>query len=167
MSDRDPHAQAKELAGVLRGARSVLITTHAKPDGDAFGCVLALAWTLRGMGKKVRAIVVPPVPEPFGQIAGASLVERFVAGMTIEPVDVAVVLDTAAWTQVEPMRPVLEGMGDRLMVVDHHLSGDMPAKWRWVDAEAGACAELVAEIVAALAGEKVGIETAEGLYVGI
>ncbi|MCC7408486.1 MAG: hypothetical protein IT442_10465, partial [Phycisphaeraceae bacterium] len=99
--------------------------------------------------------------------AGASIVERFEAGMSFEPVDVAVVLDTAAWNQVEPMRPVLEKMSDRLMVVDHHLSGDMPAKWRWVDAEAGACAELVAQIVAALAGEDVGIEAAEGLYMGI
>src|SRR6185503_3560027 len=42
---------AAEVAQRLSGAQRVLLATHAKPDGDAMGSVLALARALTSQGK--------------------------------------------------------------------------------------------------------------------
>ena len=41
-----------EVLSALRGAKRVLISSHLRPDGDAMGSCLALAWVLRSMGSE-------------------------------------------------------------------------------------------------------------------
>ena len=130
-----------------------LIVTHAKPDGDALGSVLALTHTLRERGQSVTGVLVPPVPASLAALPGADALE-----VAADPAACArhaeagrytraVVVDTGAWSQVGPLRPAIEPLVDRTLIIDHHLSGDIPAAVRLIDAEAAAAAELVAELV--------------------
>ena len=132
----------------------VLVLTHAKPDGDAFGSVVALVAALRRGGGEAFGVLVPPVPAALSARPGAALVSVWhdgagVAALPVPPDRVAlfVVVDTGAWSQVGPLREVVEPRLDRTLVIDHHLSGDIAASDRLVDGAAAATCEMVAALI--------------------
>ncbi len=138
----------------------VLVLTHAKPDGDAFGSTVALVAALRSRGRVAHGVLVPPVPASLVARPGAQCVQVWhdgagVAGLPVKPDDVAlfVVVDTGAWSQIGPLREVIEPRLDRTLIIDHHLSGDIPAADRHVDGAAAAACELVAVLVEHLVGD--------------
>ncbi|HOY89606.1 MAG TPA: bifunctional oligoribonuclease/PAP phosphatase NrnA, partial [Bacillota bacterium] len=58
----------------IKGARSVLVTSHIVPDGDAIGSVLGLGLTLMEMGKKVFMAVDGGVPKNMTFLPGSSYI---------------------------------------------------------------------------------------------
>jgi phosphoesterase RecJ-like protein len=126
----------------------ILLVTHAKPDGDAFGSLVALTAALQNLGKTARGVFVPPVPEALQQLPGAGLADVWDEGYAppFAPSRI-VIVDTGAWSQVGPLRPFIEPRLDRTLILDHHLSGDLPAAQRYVEGEAAAACEIVAELI--------------------
>lgn len=126
----------------------IVLLTHAKPDGDAFGSVVALAAALRRLGRRVCACFEPPVPEPLLALPGADLAQVRCDHITMpaEPA-LVVILDTGAWGQVGELRGWIEPHLDRTLIVDHHLSGDIPAAFRLIDATAAATCELLVKVI--------------------
>ncbi|MCX7916426.1 MAG: bifunctional oligoribonuclease/PAP phosphatase NrnA, partial [Verrucomicrobiae bacterium] len=55
----------REILRQLREARSVLVLTHYRPDGDAVGSQLALGLALQRAGKTVTMWNDDPVPAKF------------------------------------------------------------------------------------------------------
>jgi phosphoesterase RecJ-like protein len=144
----------------------VLITTHAKPDGDALGSVVALAAGLRSMSITVQAVLMPPVPQNFRTLRGYECVEIFEPGMAITAPDLVVIVDTGAWSQLSPMRSILEPLLGRTLIIDHHLNGDVDAAHRYIDGKAAACCEVVAELLDELKCP-FDATVSEALFVGI
>ncbi|BAM04234.1 DHH family phosphoesterase [Phycisphaera mikurensis] len=133
------------------GGGTRLLFTHAKPDGDALGSVLALQRTLHDLGIPADAVVVPPVPDPLRRLRGFDRVEVWTpAWQPPADVDQVVVLDTGAWSQLGPVGPVVEANLPQTLIIDHHLGGDVNAPHRLIDGEAAAACELVAEVVQGL-----------------
>lgn len=150
-----------------------VIFTHAKPDGDAFGSVVALVVALRAMGKTVDAWFVPPVPDALTNIRGSGLINVYEDNTDFGEADRIVIVDTGAWSQVGPVRSFVEPRLDRTLIIDHHLSGDIPAPHRYIDGEAAACCEILAELVRLLIPEYSAVEPrmlhtlCDALFVGI
>lgn len=126
---------------------TVFITTHAKPDGDAFGSVVALASALQKLGKETFACFAPPVAASIQSLNGNHLTHTLDDKTVVPDCALYIVLDTGAWSQVDPMRAVLEPNLANTLIIDHHLSGDIDAAHKYVDANAGACAEIIAELL--------------------
>jgi len=91
------------------------VLPHAKPDGDAFGSVVALVAAIRRGGGTAHGVLVPPVPaslaaRPYAALASVWHEGAGVAGLPVPPDEVAlfVVVDTGAWSQVGPLRAVVE-----------------------------------------------------------
>lgn len=160
---------------IRRADGPVIILTHAKPDGDAFGSVVALAATLRAIGKTASAWLVPPVPSPFTELRGGSLVQVYHDEPPPELPEAAlwVVLDTGAWSQLGAMGEHLKPHLDRTLIIDHHLSGNVPAEHRYIDGTAAACCEIVAELADKLLGgltckdAELSRTLCEALFIGI
>lgn len=55
----------QQFIELINSAKSPLILTHQRPDGDALGSMTALFLTLERMGKKVSAVCVDPIPSVF------------------------------------------------------------------------------------------------------
>lgn len=180
MSSYQSNLTLDTAATLLNDAKRAVVVTHAKPDGDAFGSVVAITLALQQRGTKVEARFVPPVPASFTGLGGASVVSLFdpqrdpaLLGK-FDP-DLVVVLDTGAWVQIGPMRSVLEPWTNRMLILDHHLSGDIPARHRYIEGTAAACCEVVAHALDEMqAGEsKAGLDyfsnrdLAAALFVGI
>ena len=140
-----------EIVARLRAIDTCTITAHSKPDGDAWGSVTALAQTLRKLGKNVDAFLMPPVPDNLRQLDSRGGTRVWNPGDTLPEVDLHLVLDTGAWSQLEPIRSQLEPRLDRTLIVDHHISGDVPAAFRLIDGTAAAACEVVADLIDALA----------------
>ncbi|MEX0885794.1 MAG: DHH family phosphoesterase [Phycisphaeraceae bacterium] len=149
----------------------ILVVTHAKPDGDAFGSVIALTAALRTLGRDVTACFAPPVPASLLDLAGSDLARIYEPAIDLgEPV-LRIVLDTGAYAQLGPLRDAIEPHVDRTLILDHHLSGDIPARHRYIDGGAAATCEIVADLLELLLDDRTpGHLTRvirEALFVGI
>lgn len=130
-----------EVADAIRARQSFIVTSHARPDGDAIGSSLALAFALDQLGKQVTVVLRDPVPRPYRSFPG---IERLTfAEQVTAQADAAIVLECS-----EIDRPGLAGL-DRYTIIniDHHLGNTMYGAVNWFDDGAAACGELVAELI--------------------
>src|SRR5690606_37739334 len=116
-----------ELAAWIASQERVALLTHQKPDGDAAGSTLALARTLRSLGRQPTLIYAGPEPHWLAEIAAPdtyALTER--DGLPKDHFNAIVIADTGSRSQLEPFLPLLGGAGatERAAIIDHHLSGD-------------------------------------------
>jgi phosphoesterase RecJ-like protein len=132
------------VVDALRARASFIVTSHARPDGDAIGSSLALAFALEHLGKRVRVVLRDPVPAPYRAFPGVDRIEHLSA--VDGPADAAVLLECS-----DPSRPEVAGLDRYFLVnVDHHLGNTMYGAVNWFDESAAACGELVADIIDAL-----------------
>jgi phosphoesterase RecJ-like protein len=151
---------AAAVAAAIRDRHSFILTSHARPDGDAVGSQLALAFALRALGKTVRVVDRDPAPGPYRDFPGVDTIElsATVAGAA----DAVITLECS-----ELSRPGLGGLESYFIInVDHHLGNTLYGSLNWFDAGAAACAEMVAEIIDAL-GVPWSADIATHLYLGI
>lgn len=125
----------------------ITVITHAKPDGDAAGSLVALVTALRAIGKQTVGLLVPPVTDSLAFLAEAQHVSVIDSHASL-PVDTEqlVIVDTGAFIQLGPLAEAVGPLVDRTLILDHHLSGDIPAKHRYIDASAAAAAEIIAAL---------------------
>ena len=144
----EPTITLAEIAELLSvGDSQIVVLTHAKPDGDAFGSVLALVTTLRKIGRQATGVLVPPVPACLAALPGGDTLTVHREGMTLPDAERVVLVDTGAWSQVGALRGYVEARLDRTIIIDHHLSGNVDAAERHVVGDAAANCELIAELV--------------------
>lgn len=153
-------SSAADVAAAIRERRSFILTSHARPDGDAVGSQLALAFALDRLGKTVRLVDRDPVPAPYLPFPGTDRIE--VAPAVEAAADAVIVMECS-----DLSRPDVAGL-DRYFVinVDHHLGNRMYGGVNWFDGSAAACGEMVAEIIDAL-GVPWTVEIASHLYLAI
>jgi len=146
------NASLAEAADWLRAVDGpIAVLTHAKPDGDAYGSVLATVAALGELGHDTRGYLVPPIHPSFAAIAGDDPVaDRLcVWGDDASLGDPAavVIVDTGAWAQLGEAADAVRPLIGRTLIIDHHLSGDVPAPRRVIDGQAAAACELVAGLI--------------------
>jgi phosphoesterase RecJ-like protein len=134
----------------------IIVCTHAKPDGDAFGSVVAVVETLAAIGRNVLGVLAPPIPVSLKNLPGHDHVEVWSEQLELPQPAVVLIVDTGAWSQVGPLRPYIEQHLDQTIIIDHHLSGDIQTPDRHVEGEAAAACEIVAELVELLMHHKDG-----------
>jgi phosphoesterase RecJ-like protein len=164
-----------ELAGRLRAAKRPFVTTHFKPDGDALGSVLALGRALRALGAQPDVAVAGPVDRSILGLALPGEHRHADRGPVVpaDGCDLAVVLDTGAWSQLEHCRDWLRANPSLVVGVDHHARGDDVAPARIVDATCASCTQALVPVLQEL-GTALGPGTrparhtvAEALFAGL
>jgi phosphoesterase RecJ-like protein len=155
-----------EIAERVRRGRRIALITHAKPDGDALGCQLALARALPQLGKAADVYVMGPLEPPLVPIIGDTPIRRADEESPDDDYDVVIVVDTAAWSQLQPLETWLRQRREKAIVIDHHSRGDDVADLRMVEPRAAATAQIIVPLLDEL-GCKLTEEVAEALYVGI
>ena len=63
-------AEVNSIAEVITQRQRLVITSHARPDGDSIGSQLALALALRKMDKEVVIVSHDPAPLYFSNFSG-------------------------------------------------------------------------------------------------
>jgi phosphoesterase RecJ-like protein len=157
---KTPEGPLREVLDALRARRRFVVASHARPDGDAVGSQLALAYALRHLGKEVLAVSHDPLPPYCQSFPGAS--EVSITSRVDGEFDAAVVLECGSLARTE-----LVGL-DRYFVinVDHHRGNTLYGAVNWFDETAAACGEMVHDIVTGL-GVPLTPAIATFLYVAI
>ena len=137
-----------------------LLTSHARPDGDAIGSALACCQLLRAMGKQADVVLHDPVPRIYRSLPYA---DQVVQANTVEGnYEAAIILECDSIHRTR-----LAGLEDRFLIsIDHHVSGRPFAHVNWIDPQAVATAEMVFRL-AREAGAKFSPEIATCLYTAL
>jgi len=153
-------SSAIAIASALRARDRFLLTSHSRPDGDAVGSQLALAFALETLGKSVRLVNRDPIPAPYLEFPGT---DRWQLASRAEgAVDAAVLLECS-----DINRPDVQGLDANFVInIDHHLGNAMYGAVNWFDGTAAACTEMVADVIDAL-GVTWTREIGAHLYLGI
>lgn len=153
---------AAEVAAAIGRHDAFLITSHARPDGDAIGSQLAMAFALDALGKRVRLVNHDPVPGPYRTFPGADRIIVSPAAPPVPSAEATIVMECGDLT-----RPEVTGLERPTLInIDHHVGNSMYGSVNWFDASAAACAEMVADVIDAL-GVTWTREIATHLYLGI
>ena len=108
-----------EVLDAIRQRQRFLLTSHARPDGDAVGSLLALWMTLNAMGKQAEMQLFDPVPVIYGTLPAADQIRQFAGPMVgFEP-------DAVIFLECDSVgRSRLEGLDNKFLInIDHHTSG--------------------------------------------
>lgn len=134
----------QSLQDVLRSIREhdkFVLTSHARPDGDAVGSLLGCLHLLRALGKRADAVLSDGVPILYRPLPGADQVihAEYVNGQY----EAAIILECDS-----VQRTGVEGLEQRFLInIDHHHSAKPFAHVNWIDPSACATAELIYRLV--------------------
>jgi phosphoesterase RecJ-like protein len=138
-----PNATAiAAILKLVRERQNFLITSHARPDGDAIGSSLALMHMLESMGKDVIVAFADPIPAIYAYLPGVDhIVEKLPAG----PVECAILLECSS---VE--RSGFSAIPAHFSInIDHHQSGQPFADFNWINPRACAVGAMLYDLAIA------------------
>jgi phosphoesterase RecJ-like protein len=148
------------IAGEIRTRQRFVLSSHVRPDGDAIGSQLAMAFALWQLGKEVRLVNRDQAPAPMMVFPGVSRIE--VADRIDDPGDAVIVMECG-----DLGRTGVEGFERGFVInIDHHLGNSMYGALNWFDSTAAACGEMVFDVIAQL-GVPLTREIATHIYIAI
>jgi phosphoesterase RecJ-like protein len=148
------------VVAAIQARQTFVLTSHARPDGDAIGSQMALGLALEALGKTVRWVDLDPAPQPYRLFPAVERIE--VCSNFTGDADAVIVMECNALS-----RPEVTGFEGRFVInIDHHGGNTMYGDVNWFDESAAAVCEMTAEIIDAL-GVKWTPAIATHLYLGI
>ena len=155
----DEGVRARAAEEILKRRRFVL-TSHVRPDGDAIGSQLAMAYALRHLGKEVRIVNRDAAPPPLQVFPGVGDIE--IAERVDDPGDCVIVMESG-----DLSRTGVAGLDRGFIInIDHHVGNTMFGAVNWLDLSAAACGEMVFDLVREL-GVPLTHDIAVHVYVAI
>ena len=153
-------ATRAEVAEAIRQRKRFVVTSHARPDGDAIGSSLAMAYALRWLGKEVRVLSRDAPPPPLMVFAGVPEIE--IVSEIGDPADAVIVMECG-----DVKRPGIDGVERGYVInIDHHPGNVLYGALNWMDLSAAACGEMVFDLVSEL-GVPLTHEIALHVYIAI
>ena len=147
------------LAHLLAGER-FLVCSHARPDGDAVGSMLAMGMLLEQMGKRADLLSADRIPDNYRGLPGVDRIQT--AQRPWGPYDAAILLECDGVARTR-----LRGLEEYFLInIDHHVSGKAFGQLNWIDYAAASVGELVYRLAMA-AGVRITAEMAACLYTSV
>jgi phosphoesterase RecJ-like protein len=167
--------QYKSALDLINASKKVFITTHLRPDGDACGCVRAMMEGLSAMGKQVQPLLLSPLASWYESmfehkvpVLGNDIKKEELAGRFAD-IDLIVIVDTNSLVQLPGLAEWLKDArngGTKILVIDHHVTGDNLGDMELIDTAAAAAGEIVYDFFRA-AGWEITPAVAEAIFVAI
>lgn len=136
--------QIAALLDAFRASPRFILTSHARPDGDAVGSALALAEILEQMGRQTDIVFADPVPPIYHTLPNVKRIHHTPSAADIADHSIPAVLlecDGIARTGLlglDSDRPLIN--------IDHHASGRHFASVNWIDEHACALGAMIYRI---------------------
>ena len=146
-----------DILRVMRKGERFLVCSHAGPDGDAVGSILAIGVLLAAMGKRADLVSADRIPEIYRALPGSEDIRT--AMRVHDTYDAAILLECDGLE-----RTGLLGLEKLFLVnIDHHATGVAYAQVNWIDQDATCVGEMVHRLFLA-AGIEVTPEAATCIY---
>jgi phosphoesterase RecJ-like protein len=153
-------ATLDQVVAAIQARRRFVVTSHARPDGDALGSQVAMGLALKALGKEVRLVDADPPPPPMRELPGVEMIE--VTPAIDDPGDAVITMECG-----DIGRPGVDGLASGFVInIDHHPGNTGFGALNWIDLTAAACGEMVFDLILAL-GAKLTPEIATHIYLTI
>lgn len=160
MTTTSTDATLTDIAAAIRQRHRFVVTSHARPDGDAIGSALAMAYALRALGKDVRVVGKDPAPPQMLSFPGVADIE--VVDRVDDTGDAVIFMECG-----DANRPGVAGLDRGFTInIDHHPGNTLYGAMNCIDLSAAACGEMVFDLVREL-GVPVTLEIATHVYLAI
>ncbi|MBX3747089.1 MAG: bifunctional oligoribonuclease/PAP phosphatase NrnA [Verrucomicrobiae bacterium] len=135
----------EDIIKILRGAESVCVAGHVRPDGDCVGSQLGIGLALRAAGKRVHVWNEDPVPRKLAFLDPDGFLTLPEEGHSF---DCVVAADCASF---ERLGRVADCIGNRrtLINIDHHPSNTRYGDVNWIVPDVPSTGELVLDLLKA------------------
>ena len=151
---------AADVAAEIRRRQRFVVVSHARPDGDAIGSSMAMAFALQRFGKDARVVSRDRVPPPMQGFPGVESIE--VIDRIEETGEAVIFLECG-----DAQRTGIAGIERGYMInIDHHPGNALYGAMNWLDLSAAACGEMVFELIGQL-GVALTPEIATHIYIAI
>jgi phosphoesterase RecJ-like protein len=160
MTDATTESTITLIAAEIQRRQRFVVTSHARPDGDAIGSSLAMAYALKHLGKEVRVVSRDAPPPPMLAFPGVAEIE--VTDHVADPGDAAIIMECG-----DLARTGVTGLDTTFVInIDHHPGNQMFGNANWFDLSAAACGEMVFDLIREM-GVPLTREIATHVYVAI
>jgi bifunctional oligoribonuclease and PAP phosphatase NrnA len=157
------NASFEQIATAMRDHQKFAVISHVRPDGDALGSTLAVALSLKELGKDVRAWNEEGMLEKYSFLAGSEFLTM--PPPTPEEFDVVVALDTATHNRLGTTLNAIS-RAKVWINIDHHPSNPRYGDLVYIDPIAPATGQIIFELMCA-AQMPVSPAIAENLFAAI
>lgn len=160
------------LGGIVRTIREnsrFAVFSHEEPDGDAIGSQIAVTAALKNLDKEVISLRVDPAPPALEFLNRDRLVLPYEPGrdeIDIKKAGVIILVDCCDYFRLGRLAGPAEAAPGFVINIDHHRDNAFFGNLNYVRFKAGGAAELVFEVLRALAVPITGT-IADALYVGL
>ena len=156
------NASFANIGSALRAAQNIVVLSHVRPDGDAFGSQLALALSLRHLGKQVSVWNEDGLLEKYSFMPGGDLLTK--PPDSPQQFNLAVALDTAVQMRLGRAAELVSA--GTWINIDHHPTNPRYGDLVYIDPVAPATGQILFEL---LTHENLPLDQAiaENLFVAI
>lgn len=157
-------APSEALDFIRRNGR-FLISSHVNPDGDGIGAAMALKWALLKLGKEAEIVIDSPAPATFDYFENYHWVKTPETSVSLGKFSSVITADVPSMERLGRATDMIAD-GARMLVIDHHITGDVFGTINYIDEAASASCEMILTFIKAL-GLALDSAVAEYLYTGI
>lgn len=147
----------------IKTSQRILVASHAEPDGDCLGSLVAMGLALIKLDKTITLFNSSPIPAVYRFLPG---VEHIVTQINAaEEYDLAIVLDCGDIIRIGEDSSIVTQI-PIVVNIDHHVSNTGFGHIQLIDTDACATAEIVYRLIKAL---KISFDKAiaTSIYLGI
>ncbi len=177
-------ANFQKAIDLINQSSSILLTAHAKPDGDACGCLAAMSDVLTALGKKAQLLLLSPLPQWYeflfrGEIAvlGDNINTKELIGGKLGAFDLIMIIDTDSLSQLPQFDQYLKKVGTTagpsprradtpILTIDHHETGDGLGSVSLIDKTAAATGLIIFDFIK-FANRPITEKIAQAIFVAI
>jgi len=136
-----------QIVKQIEKARHLLLVSHADPDGDAVGSLLALGLALGKLGKKTTMYNASPIPAVYRFLPSVQRIVRHIK--KANTYDVALILDCGHLTRIGNAGKTVAKI-PMIINIDHHITNNGFGDIQLIDPLACSTAEIVYRLIKAL-----------------
>ncbi len=153
----------KKVIDQLKTCKNILLTTHAEPDGDALGSLIALGLVLEQQNKNITLYNEDPTPAIYRFLPSISRIKHEIGD--VSGFDTAIILDCGSLDRVGKAADAISRI-PVIVNIDHHITNTNFGHLQFVDTDSCATAAIIYRILKFM---DVQIETpiATAIYTGI
>jgi len=148
-----------EIIDKIHNASFIAMTGHVSPDGDSVASCLALAMSIKKLGK-TPVVLMEQITDRYTFIGG----REFIATECPWTPDLFICLDCGSKDRMGKFEELFDKTADTI-VIDHHISNNAYGKTNYVDPKSSSASEMTYDVITTIGNmdEKI----AAALYAGI
>jgi len=158
-----------QAISLIESAKQILITCHVRPDGDGIGSIVALKNIIEKTARQnrrdceVQLLLLSKASQVYQfvfseppWILEQDITQQQIDAGELDKFDLIIVVDTSATRQLKGIADYLKKREQKagsaqsgdcsVMIIDHHLSGDIRGDCRLINTKACAAGEIVYDL---------------------